>query len=50
MKADKAKEFNMSTEDIEAFSNALAELYLAGVISDKEYNESARLFRALYQV
>lgn len=31
------------------FSNALAQLYIDGVLSDTEYNKAAALFRATYQ-
>lgn len=31
------------------FSNSLAKLYLDGLLTDKEYNEAAALYRATHQ-
>lgn len=31
------------------YSNALAQLYVDGILSDTEYNLAAALFRATYQ-
>lgn len=42
-KADK------QAKQTQEFSNALAQLYLDGLLTDKEYNEAAALYRATYQ-